>query len=102
MANEIPISALDWWQFNTEESGYWEKKNQHRSVSKSLVWELENLGCIPSPVTGLLSNLHQFLFSFFALTQFLYLGGRTELKRALLCLWAKTAPSADSTLSNVK
>lgn len=35
MASEIAISALDWWQFNTEESGYWEKKKAQ--VSEQII-----------------------------------------------------------------
>lgn len=101
MTSKIPISDLDWWQFNMGESGYREKKKPAQ-ISE----QINDLGI---GIFGLYSQswhwpivLHQFLFSFFSRTKFLYLGGRTELKRTLLCLWAKTAPSANSTLSNVK
>lgn len=65
MTSEIPISDLDWWKFNMGESGYREKKRtQHRLVSKSMIWELEYLGYIPSPGHGLLSFTNSYFPSF--------------------------------------
>lgn len=102
MFSEISVSDLDWWQFNTVEYDYWELK---------IAWVSEQTTDLETGKSGLYSQAcHQptaqpLTINIFILAPYtvsLFSWNWTESKRGLLCLWAKAAPSANATLSNVK